>query len=425
MSGRHAAGKGSAATPPAEAGTRVEERRGGSRAKPPERSSWLMWGAGVVVFLVVALGLVTLVRSVMGGGTPEALPSPTSTGFDRQRTLLVQLRDSQKLALDNSIVATGGGLGGAQIMSPSRLLVDVAGAGQMPLAESVRVLGASASQDALSDLLALKIDGSLTMERLAFAGLVDAVGGIEANIAEDVFTTEKDGTQKVVVTAGTTKLDGVTAADYALATVEGEPEEVRLARWSEVLNKAIKALPDDPVKVQQIVTSLGATARTTVGAGELTEFLLQARKDLVADNQEARVLPTTPLDVGGDSLLVRADLGMANQMLSTLMPQAQIASAEARTRVLVQNGVGTPGLGAVARDRLVDADFVYVNGGNAATFNTKTSAVIVPDGTSESAALGAKVAKALKLPETSVVSAAAGQSVADVVVVLGADFPVK
>ena len=50
-------------------------------------------------------------------------------------------------------------------------------------------------------------------------------------------------------------------------------------------------------------------------------------------------------------------------------------------RVLVENGVGTPGLVEKARAKLVDAGFRFLNGGNASSFGDDPSTVLVADGT--------------------------------------------
>jgi hypothetical protein len=65
---------------------------------------------------------------------------------------------------------------------------------------------------------------------------------------------------------------------------------------------------------------------------------------------------------------------------------------------------------------------VFVGGGNANRFGQERSLVVVPDDTSASRERGAQVAQALGLPADAVRLASQGQSVADVVVVLGKDF---
>ena len=90
--------------------------------------------------------------------------------------------------------------------------------------------------------------------------------------------------------------------------------------------------------------------------------------------------------------------------------------------MLVENGVGTPGLVEQARTKLVDDGFRFVNGGNAAEFGVANSLVLVPDGTSQSVTRGERVAESLGLPATAVRPSNRGQTVADVIVILGEDF---
>ena len=88
----------------------------------------------------------------------------------------------------------------------------------------------------------------------------------------------------------------------------------------------------------------------------------------------------------------------------------------------MQNGVGTPGLDAKARQLLVDAGFSFVNGGNAASFGRTTTLILIPDDSPESQKWGSDIATALKVPQSDVAVTSDPQSIADVVVVLGADF---
>jgi hypothetical protein len=380
-----------------------------------------MWIALAVVG-VALLGWV-VVSLVGSDGTAQPEPTATPTAPAEQQTLLIQVRNDADLGADNLVAGVGGGLPAAQLLVPSRLIVDVPGAGQQTLGQSARLLDRSASQDALSDLLALRIDGTLSLSRLALAGMVDYVGGITVTV--DVPITQVDeatGVETVVVPAGTQKLNGTQAATYALAWLPQEPEANRLARYSAVMTQTIAQLPDDAVSVEQMLTSLGGSARTTTTTTAVADFLLQMRAGILAGGQLVRVLPTTDIEAAADLAVVRVDLVAAQETIASLLPQAMLDQTETAPRVLVQNGVGTPGLGATARDRLVGAGMVFINGGNADQFGQPSTVVIVPDATAASMELGAKVAEALGVPATAVTIAEEGQNVADAVVVLGADF---
>ncbi|HYN57083.1 MAG TPA: LCP family protein [Motilibacterales bacterium] len=380
-----------------------------------------MWAALAVIGLVLVVWLLVTMRPSGTEGTPQ--PSSTPTEFAEQQTLLIQVRNDADLGANNMVAGVGGGLPAAQLLVPSRLIVDVPGAGQQTLGQSARLLDRTASQDALSDLLALRIDGTLSLARLALAGMVDFVGGITIDVDTTITTTdEATGIETVVVPAGTQTLDGNQAAAYALAWLPDEPEAARLARYSQVMTATISRLPDDVLRVEQMLTSLGASARTTTSSSAVAATLLQMRHGILEGGQQVRVLPTTDIEAGETLAVVRVDLVAAESVINSLLPQAMLTGAESNPRVLVQNGVGTPGLGASARDRLVGAGMVYINGGNAEQFNQEQTLVIVEDATTGSVALGSEVAEALGVPTTSVQVAEDGQNVADVVVILGADF---
>ncbi|MGB7982485.1 MAG: LCP family protein [Candidatus Nanopelagicales bacterium] len=380
-----------------------------------------MWG----LLAVVGLGLVVwiLLTNLSGDPADPAAPTPTPSTAAEQQTLLIQVRNDADLGAGNLIAGVGGDLPPAQLLAASRLIVDVPGAGQQTLGQSARMLDRSASQDSLSDLLALRIDGTLSLGRLALAGMVDFVGGITVDVDQEITSTDPDsGVQTVVVPAGTQTLDGTQAAAYALAWLPDEPEAARMARYSQVMTATISGLPDDALRIESMLTSLGGSARTTAPTTTVAEFLLALRGAILAGGQQVRVLPTTDIEAGEELSVVRVDLDAADAVTAALFGPSVLTGVESNPRVLVRNGVGTPGLGASARDRLVAAGMVYVNGGNADEFGQVTTQVIVADSTMASLALGEQVVSALEVQDAVVQVADSGQNVADVVVVLGADF---
>ncbi len=407
------------ATPAASpAKARPRRRR---RSQPPKvRSRW-MW----ILLAVLGIGLLAwvLVLTLGDDATTAPSPTPSPTAPPQQDTLLIQVRNDDEFGADNLIAGVGAGLPPAQVLVPSRLIVDVAGAGQQTLGQSARLLDRTASQDALGDLLALRIDATLSLNRLALAGMVDFVGGITVTVDQPITEVdEQTGVETVLVPEGTQTLDGTQAAAFALAWLPGEPEAARLARYSTVMTETIRGLPDDALRIEQMLTSLGGSARTTAPTAAVADVLRDLRNATAAGGQQVRLLPTSDVDSGAGLALVRVDLAAADSVLRGLLPTAMLDAEQARPRVLVQNGVGTPGLGAGARDRLVAAGMVYINGGNAEQFGQASTQVLVPDGSVESRALGARVAEALGVPASAVAVASEGQNVADVVVVLGADF---
>ena len=107
-----------------------------------------MWGFLAILGIALVGWIVVSMRPPATDGTPQ--PTPTPTAFAEQQTLLIQVRNDADLGADNMVAGVGGGLPAAQLLVPSRLIVDVPGAGQQTLGQSARLLDRSASQDALS-----------------------------------------------------------------------------------------------------------------------------------------------------------------------------------------------------------------------------------------------------------------------------------
>jgi hypothetical protein len=194
-----------------------------------------------------------------------------------------------------------------------------------------------------------------------------------------------------------------------------------MARFTQVFRLVVSRLPSDPAKIEQILTGLGASARSTVPAAQVAAFLVRLHADVLSDNVAYKNLPVKSDQVVASA--TRIDQEATATMVAELLPDAaRTPGVNSKVRVLVQNGVGIPGLNAAARQLLVDAGYTYVNGGNAAAWGQKATVVVVPDATQESLRWGNEIAAALKVPATAVQVATTTQSVADVIVVLGADF---
>jgi anionic cell wall polymer biosynthesis LytR-Cps2A-Psr (LCP) family protein len=357
-------------------------------------------------------------------------PPPATAASDpalRQPTLLVQLRGDDQLAAATALLAVGGpSERGTMVLIPSNLYLDAPTGGNLPLSEVARLPDANASADAISDLIGVRVDGTFVMDPAAFAGLVDAVGGITASVDVNVTETDAEGTTTIVVPAGTQRLTGLQATKFATYLAPGEPEQARLARFQQVFRLVMASLPAEPTQIDPILTSLGSLGRSTVPTSQLGEFFSRFHSYVVSDEVDYPGLPVTKIETGGEDTAFGADQQAAAAMVTRYLSDAvRQPGPNSKVRVLVQNGRIVPGLGASARDRLVDGGFTYVYGGNAPTLVDGPTQIVVPDTSTESLQWGSDIAKALGVPETDVRVATEGQTIADVIVVLGTDFPPK
>jgi LytR cell envelope-related transcriptional attenuator/LytR_cpsA_psr family len=379
--------------------------------------------AGLVA-LVVLVALVGGYRVWRGG---SGAPDHQGTAARPQTTLLLQVVDGQGHTLDTVLLAHDSRLQGTGFgaLVPSTLAVDSAGgAGTFG---SIAPGGSGAAGDnaatALADLINVTVDGSWVLDTTGLAALVDAAGGVDLTVDRDLTVTVGAGEQ-TLASAGNQHLNGATAAAYATYLVSGEPEQSRLARFATVMGALLPRLPSSGPARAQLVTGLGTHSTSSLKAAALGDFLGAVRADAVADRLGFDTLPTHALDFGtGTPTLVVDPVGAATLVSSNFSGSLPASRPGGPISVVIQNGVGTPGLVAKARTRLLVGGITFVNGGNASKFGYAKSLVLVPNSSGQAGqAKGAAVAKALGLPASDVALTDQGQTIADVVVILGADF---
>jgi hypothetical protein len=158
----------------------------------------------------------------------------------------------------------------------------------------------------------------------------------------------------------------------------------------------------------------------------LASVLTNARDDIASSQAASTVVPTNEIDSGSGP----ASYGLDDTAAATMVQQ-RLAGASlpvppgGRAHILVQNGVGTPGLGDAARAVLVSRGYYFRTGGNATRFTNGPSVVLIPDATPQSRALGTRVTQLLGLPATAVQLDGNPTTIADVVVILGSDYRPK
>jgi anionic cell wall polymer biosynthesis LytR-Cps2A-Psr (LCP) family protein len=376
-----------------------------------QRRIQLVAGAVVgVLLLVVAVVVLT------GGGDKKKTNAPKRT----QRTVLMQIsggggagaRASALLAHDPKTSE------GSAVLVPPQVIVSVPGVGSQPFGRALVTTSVKGSRDALSDLMGVTIDGSWVLDGATFSRLVDQEGGIQLTVDVPVLAG-----RVVVLQPGAQRLDGTRALVYATYLAKGEQEQTRLARLQSVIDGVITALPSSP---RSLLASLGGGSQSSLSLDVLAGVLSGMKADDKVDQLQYRSLPVIKLDTGSPDTRFRVDANGTRALVDELLAQSIPAGArKTGNRVLVLNGVGTPGLGEKVRAKLIPAGFTFVGSRNANSFTYATTQVLVKDATAAGAALGARVARALGVPVSSVRSSNQIGSIADVVVIVGRDFKAR
>lgn len=395
-------------------------RRAEARRLRRQRRRRLVLTAGVAG---VVLLLATTVYLVQSGDEKTATPPAQ---VRTQRTLLFQLQAPSGSAVSSSLLAHDPDGGddedagsGAVVLMPPQLLVPVAGSGPLRLDLAVKTVPPESTRNAVSDLLGVTVDGGWVVDQPTMVRLIDAVGGVAVDV--DVAVLGGPGGRTVLLNPGGQRLDGLRAVTFMTYLGRGEEEQARLARVQEVLDGVLRGLPRSTAEVVTLLSGLGKRSVSSIPVPQLAEQLVGLASDERDQALQYDSLPVVKIETG-DTVNYRLDAEPAKALVDRLLAQSVPEGArQGDNRVLALNGVGTPNIGEKVRAKLVPAGFVFVGSRNAPSFDYARTLVLVGDATVEAQQLGERVAKALGVPVSAVASSDLG-TVADVIVVVGADF---
>ena len=374
--------------------------------------------------LAAVLGGAVLVLAVATYALTRGTATPRATLARQPRTqsiVLLQVQGESGSAIGSAVLAHDpGSHAGAVVLVPPQVIVNVPGTGTLQLGRALKTVPPERSRGAVADLLGVTVDAGWVINVPSLSALIDQVGGISVNVDVPVVVD-----RQVLLSAGSQRLTGTQAIEYLRYLAPAEQEQARLARLQGVVDGLLNALPTGTGQVTAALSTLGSRSDISEPVPQLASFLVGLAADGKANSLQYDSLPVIPIDPGNGVSSFRPDVDATRALVDRLLAQSVPAGARrSGNRVLVLNGVGTPGLGEKVRAKLVPAGFVFVGSRNNASFGVVNTRVLVKEATPEQQALGARVATALGVGPDAVQTADLG-SIADVVVVVGADFKVS
>jgi hypothetical protein len=270
--------------------------------------------------IVLGLGVVSLLTSE---GVPTPNPSPTQEQVEQ--TLLLQVLDGDGYARGNVVIGIE-----PPGTDPLTVLLAMPASVLVPQGDDSVTLGVTPqSADTLAAVTAieqgfgLRIDAGLTLDRLAFAGLVDGVDGVWVELDRPVLLPAIGEEERLrVLGPGWVKMDGIAAADYAVLRIPGESETDRVGRFLGLLEDALERLPRTDDQMRQLLTSLGSLAQSTVPTDDLVPFLKTVRADIDFGRVRAEVLPVELIRGGARPASIAAP--DADALVQALFPDARV-----------------------------------------------------------------------------------------------------
>ena len=143
---------------------------------------------------------------------------------------------------------------------------------------------------AISGALGIPIDGSIYLQRLAYAGLVDSIGGITI-VSENLYRVSEPGELPRYVRAGTSLLEGSDAAGYAMLQSKFETTDEFMARGNQVLRAVFENLQGDQERIDEIFSALGSIARSNVPTASIAQLIIELRASNLWPSADISRLP--------------------------------------------------------------------------------------------------------------------------------------
>lgn len=242
----------------------------------------------VAAVILLAVVVVATVAILVTQQTPAPAPSPTVVPVPEGSTLLVQLRGTELLAMGSVLTGVDQQRGLEELYWRADWWIDQDGVQEISAAELGRK-PVPYVMTTLQNQAQVRVDDAWVLDRLAFAGLVDAVGGVRIDLPRTTAYLNETGAP-VLLNRGMHTMTGAQAADFVLdPSLKAEP--IRLARFRAVWDQIVRRFPTDQEKARTLVVSLGALSKSTMNTEDLADYLTLAHEYRVTEQYAAAQVP--------------------------------------------------------------------------------------------------------------------------------------
>lgn len=244
--------------------------------------SFLKW----LVSSILAVALLTGVFVLRGDGQAAPLPaeitaspSPSSTvepASDIDNLLIALIDSEQKIVAVTVLKQSSDGTKLNVINVDPATLIVPPGQGFVPISDAGLQGSFDGVDQAISGALGIPIDGSIFLQRLALAGLVDGVGGVTID-SDNLYRVSEPGESAQYVRPGSALLTGGAAAGYAMVKSQFETTDQFMNRTNQVLRAVFENQQGDEARVDEVLSALGSLAKSNVPTPSIARIIVELR----------------------------------------------------------------------------------------------------------------------------------------------------
>ncbi|MFE4392536.1 MULTISPECIES: LytR C-terminal domain-containing protein [Streptomycetaceae] len=365
---------------------------------------------------LIGLGAVVALAAAGVGGylfLTGGKPTAAAAAGGRQVNV-VHLRDLQGKVSSALLVNDASGKKGTVLLLPDTLRLP--GPGDPPVTtvgQSMDGIGASATRDGLSTVLGAPVAGTWRLDTPYLELLVSQLGGVRVDTNAETHEGGKPDGKLLSAAGKNTMLSGKAAVAYATLQNPGENRDAQLARFGQVMDALVRAMPTEFKDAKDDVHRMNAVLDPSLPEDALAGVLVQL-------SQQAKDghFGTTALTVKPDGSLDEATAGkQVKDVLGGTVKSA--AAGDAPVRVAVQDSSGNDAAAAAVQVQIVNSGLTFIPGG-AKGAPQATSEIRYTDDARQGAAKS--LATSLGLPDTAVKKVTGDTQNADLLVVLGKDY---
>lgn len=278
------------------------------------------------------------------------------------KTLLVQLAEDDKSVAGLALLIKEPGSGFQVLNISPQVATQFGEAGLMTVQQAGAQVSPRAIADAISVATGIRIDATLALQRLAIAGLVDSVGGVDVDAATGLLVSSLDQ-EPLYVAPGQQKLSGQYAAGYAIVKQFIEDEEIQIGRMNVVLRAMLSNLSFDEATVDETLAALGSLARSDVSTSELASFLVSINQQNLwpAARYQKAVTEPSELELMPNSTWQRIKQPDTWNLIGQDNPRALVYPGTTKIRVEVQAQV--PADRVIIADEISQSGLGFIDGG--------------------------------------------------------------
>jgi len=263
--------------------------------------SFLKW----LISSILAVALLTGIFVLRGDGQAAPLPaeltasptaSPTSSVIAQPaadiNNLMIALIDSEQKIVSVTVLrqSEDGTKFAIVNIDPATLIVPP-GQGFVPISDAGLQGSFDGVDQAISGAFGIPIDGSMYLQRLALAGLVDGVGGVTID-SENLYRVSEPGEAAQYVRPGSALLAGGPAAGYAMVKSQFETTDQFMTRTNQVLRAVFENQQGDQARVDEVLSALGSLAKSNVPTPSIARLLVELRADNLWPNANISRVPS-------------------------------------------------------------------------------------------------------------------------------------